>query len=138
MGPMRLATLLLLLPAALVAFCGCGSADSGRVPVRGTVSYQDEPVARGSISLRPVRGTSGPAAGTDITGGKFEIPADTGPGTGSYTARITIVWPDDSPPAGPLDRGPRNVQTVEVPVEIEADREEYEFHLPLAAEDANL
>jgi hypothetical protein len=116
---------------AVVVVAGCGRGQAGRVPVKGTVTYEGQPVTWGSIALRPAPGTTGPAAGTDIIDGKFAIPANAGPATGSYIARIMIVEATassaSSSVASPLARGPRNARTFELPVDIRADREEYDL-----------
>lgn len=119
----------------LILCTACGSEENGRVPVKGTVTYDGAPVEWGSIALRPTRDTQGPAAGTDIVDGRFAISASEGPATGAYTARITIVEQDAPEPASPmLSKGPGNMKSLEVAIEIEADREEYEFKLPLPAD----
>ena len=120
----------LLVTVIVLSFVsGCGKQNSQRVPVQGTVTYRGEPVAQGSIALRPTGKTSGPAAGTDILDGKFEIPRHAGPATGSYSARITIVHLSESVAADPFTRQCK-VQTLEVPLDIESDRKVYDFQLP--------
>ncbi len=114
---------------------GCVKQDSGRVPVHGTVTYRGEPVALGSIALRPTTDTSGPAAGTDIIDGKYEIPQHAGPAIGSYTARITIVRPSERAATNPFARQVGNVQTLEVPVDIVSDPKEYDFRLSAPREE---
>jgi hypothetical protein len=115
----------------MVVVAGCGRGETGRVAVKGTATYEGQPVAWGSIALRPAPGTTGPAAGTDIINGKFEIPANDGPATGSYIARIMIAEATTAnSAANPLARGPHIARTFELPVDIETDREEYDLRLP--------
>ena len=123
---------LLVTVIVLSIVSGCGKQNSGRVPVQGTVTYRGEPVALGSIALRPMRETSGPAAGTDIIDGKFEIPRHAGPGTGSYAARITIVRPSEYAAADSFARQGGKVQTLEVLVDITSVPKEYDFQLPFS------
>jgi hypothetical protein len=127
--------LAMLCVAAVVVVAGCGRSQTGRVPVKGTVTHEGQPVAWGAIALRPAPGTTGPGAGTDIIDGKFEIPADAGPAAGSYIARIMIVEAATATSiADPLARGPRNARTFDLPVDIRTDREEYDLRLPLQRE----
>ena len=68
---------------------GCGSGFD-RAKVGGTVSYGGKPVETGSIELTPTDGTKGPATGSVIIGGQWEIAADKGPLVGgTYLVRIT-------------------------------------------------
>jgi hypothetical protein len=121
----------LLCAAAVVVATGCGDGQTGRVAVQGTVTFEGQPVAWGSIALRPAPGTSGPAAGSEIVDGKFEIPASAGPTAGSYVARITIVKaPTKTRVASPLVKGQRNAQSFDVPVEIQAERKKYDLRVP--------
>ena len=119
----------------LILCTACGSADTGRVPIEGTVTYNGEPVQWGSITLRPTPGTKGPAAGTDIVDGKYRIPASAGPVTGSYIARITIVRHNRAEvPSQPTVKEPGLAVSLEMPIEVEADHGDYDFHLPAESE----
>jgi hypothetical protein len=92
----RAAAVCLLL--AVCAESGCSRSESAwqRVTVTGTVTYKGDAVGDGSISLRPVSGTRGPAAGAAIRNGSFEIPQEQGPTTGMYQAKLLVVAGDDS------------------------------------------
>ena len=72
------------LTVAVFAMClvGCGEND-GRATVRGTVTFANEPVERGTISLIPAQDTKGPTAGANIAMGKYTI-AENGPVPGTY------------------------------------------------------
>ena len=72
----------------LLVITGCGS-DDGRITITGTVTLDGEMLPDGSISLRPMMGTSGPTAGGKITNGSFSIPSDKGVMPGSYRVEIT-------------------------------------------------
>lgn len=111
----------------LVGIMGCGSADNGRVPFRGDVTYEGEPVAYGSIALRPAEGVTGVAAGSSIKDGKFDIAQKNGPSVGKYVARFTItgeIQDNQQRLGGPMT-------TIEVPVEVVPGNEEYRFELPI-------
>jgi hypothetical protein len=121
-----------LMGAILIYVVGCGRGEADRLPVKGTVTYEGRPVDWGSIALRPARNSKGPAAGADIVDGKFEIPASAGPAQGPYTARITMVEPAATgSTAAPHPKGIGNMKSLEAPVEIEPDRQTYDFRLPL-------
>ena len=119
-------TILLVLLASVT---GCSRQDIGRVALCGTVLYDGELVSCGSIAIRPAPDSTGPAAGTDIRDGKYEIPVEAGPGTGSYLARITIVKQDAANSPNFAGKG-GGVTSLEVPVEIEKDTETRDFSVP--------
>jgi len=80
-----------LLLMTVVFLIGCGSS-TDRVPVSGVASYDGEPIENGTVELIPTDGTSGPATGSVIRGGRWEIAADKGPMSGgTYLVRITGV-----------------------------------------------
>jgi hypothetical protein len=83
-----------------VCASGCSRDQSAwqRVSVTGTVTYKAQTVADGSISLRPVSETRGPAAGAAIRDGRFQISEEHGPATGMYQAKLLVVIGDDSAP----------------------------------------
>jgi hypothetical protein len=57
------------LVAIVIACCGC---DDGRSTVSGTVTFNGNPLSRGSITLVPVDG-KGQSAGGDVTSGRYVI-----------------------------------------------------------------
>ena len=61
----------------------------GRIAVEGSVTLDGNPLTDGSISLRPMMGTSGPTAGGKITEGTFSIRPDKGVMAGPYRVEIT-------------------------------------------------
>ena len=81
---LRLGTVCLLL------LLGC-SAASDRRGVEGTVTLDSGPLAKGSITFRPIEGTRGPTAGANITAGEFSISEDQGPFVGNYRVEITAT-----------------------------------------------
>jgi hypothetical protein len=76
--------------------CGCDSQPK-RYAVRGTVSYQGQPIKFGSISFRAEDGSTGAA---QIQDGKYEVEAVGGLLPGSY--RVAINYPN---PKIPLPSG---------------------------------
>lgn len=73
---------------AVLAVCllGCGG-DDERATLRGSVTFANEPVERGTIGLIPIEGTKGPTAGGAIEMGKYGI-TNNGPLPGTY--KVTI------------------------------------------------
>ena len=61
----------------LLLLAGCRS-QSDRSSLEGTVTLNGQPLAEGSIALRPLPGTRGPTAGGKITNGTFAIVSGTG------------------------------------------------------------
>jgi len=76
------------LTVAVLTVClsGCGEND-GRATVRGSITFADEPVERGTISLIPAEGTKGPSTGGNIEMGEYTI-LENGPMPGKY--KVTI------------------------------------------------
>jgi hypothetical protein len=79
-----------LLALALAAFVGCSDGPQ-RMPVKGTVSLDGQPLATGSLLMTPLK--KGPVAGCDIKDGRFEMPGERGPGPGEYRVEITAYRP---------------------------------------------
>lgn len=73
----------------LPVIAGCSDTSKG---VSGSVSYQGEPIKRGTITFLPVGGTTGVSVRADIEDGKYLISSETGvmPG-GTYRVEITAV-----------------------------------------------
>lgn len=77
---------------ALLAAIGCGGGDAlDRQSVRGTVTFQGEPLNEGAIQLIPT--ANGPASGGTIRNGTFRIPRDAGPISGNYRVEIVSYQP---------------------------------------------
>jgi len=72
----------------IIHVAGCGRDDT-TVSVGGEVSYKGEPVEMGEIEFTPMEGTSGPATGCAIEGGRYALAAERGlqPG-GTYLVQI--------------------------------------------------
>lgn len=63
--------------AVLFCLSGCGRRD-GLTEINGTVTYDGQPVQKGTISLLPTDGR-GPTAAAVITGGKYSVKIAPGP-----------------------------------------------------------
>jgi hypothetical protein len=70
----------------LLLLAGCGP-QSDRSSLEGTVTLNGEPLAEGSIALRPLPGTRGPTAGGRITNGTFAILPEQGTFAGPFAWR---------------------------------------------------
>lgn len=86
-----------VLPVGLLIFacCGCGGGTpSAPVAVKGSVSYQGQPLSGGIIVFTPdeTRGTRGPLAhGTILADGTFELKADDGEKLVAGWYRISVI-----------------------------------------------
>lgn len=72
----------------LLAAAGCGGPD--RAAITGQVTLDGQPVDGGSIRFLPLEGPGTLAASAPIEGGKYSIPASSGPGIGP--CRVEIRW----------------------------------------------
>jgi hypothetical protein len=81
--------LLILAAISLAALLGCG--ETKRMPIEGTVSLDGQPLEKGSITFRPLPGTTGPTAGAAIVNGKFVIMSSGGPFAGKFVVEISDV-----------------------------------------------
>jgi hypothetical protein len=79
-----------LLAISLAALVGCNDGPQ-RMPVKGTVSLDGQPLATGNLLMTPLK--KGPVAGCDIKNGSFEMPSERGPGPGEYRVEITAYRP---------------------------------------------
>jgi hypothetical protein len=74
--------------AAGLVFClGCGSQEH---LLEGSVTFDGQPVEKGSITLEPADGV-GPAAGGTIAGGRFKVDSTSGLAPGNKIVRISAV-----------------------------------------------
>ena len=94
---------LLLLPVALLAVCGCGAEQTGRMAVSGEVTSGGQPVKTGRVSLVPESGTKGSAAGAEIFNGRFVIAVERGLVPGKYRAQVIVY---DTSPSSKNDSRP--------------------------------
>lgn len=75
-----------------IAIAGCGGSDGPpRVAVRGTVTFDGQPLDRGSIEFIPTAGTHGPMAAAEIVDGKYDLDDDLGPVVGKLRVEIHSI-----------------------------------------------
>lgn len=95
----------LALTAVLLPALGCGSAETlpELVPVKGKIAFNGQPLARGSVSLRPASGGWEQPTGP-VRDGQYELFTNGRPGApvGEYTA---VVFATDEGPAGAAHPG---------------------------------
>ncbi|MBQ2851726.1 MAG: hypothetical protein IJE77_14695 [Thermoguttaceae bacterium] len=84
-----------------VAFVGCAKKD-GLTPVKGTVTFDGEPIKDGSINFAP-KGGPGTATGARIVDGKYE--ARVSPGKMAVTIEAQKKVPIENPTQEQIDRG---------------------------------
>ncbi len=103
--------------------CGGGPAGPKTYPVAGTVTYEGQPVAAGSILFVPNSelGTTGPATSVEIKDGKFATPSGQGVVAGTHTAEIEMLG-DIIPgsQSAPEEEGPsrKSLGTLQYRVEV--------------------
>ena len=94
---------LALVMLGIIASGGCSSADADRVAVRGQVTVDGEPLARGRIVFAPIGANTGRETGAVIRAGRFEIPRELGPIAGLQRVEIhdepAVEFELDSPSA---------------------------------------
>jgi hypothetical protein len=93
-------SVILALFAAVFA-SGCGADTGGRVALSGNVTFQGQPLQRGSVEV--VSEDGGQQTGAPIEQGRFSIPAPQGVTPGKYHVRIysadeTAAHNADEPP----------------------------------------
>lgn len=74
----------------ILTVAGCGGSD--RSPISGTVTLDGQPVAVGSISFRPTKGTKGNTAGAAIVDGKYTVAAERGLAPGEYAVQVETYY----------------------------------------------
>ncbi|HWG42313.1 MAG TPA: hypothetical protein VN688_05955 [Gemmataceae bacterium] len=84
---------------------GC-SPKSGRVALKGTITYQGAAIKEGSIQFEPTDAAQSYSAGAIVKDGDYSIPADKGLLPGKYSVKISAPEargadsaPDNSPGA---------------------------------------
>src|SRR5262245_41835056 len=89
------------LPAAVAALAcllaGCGAGDGlSRYPVKGTVTYQGQPVKDGAIFFEPTAsvGKLAPTVYLRVSNGKYEVLQNEGPVAGKY--QVVVGGRDES------------------------------------------
>ncbi|RUL88121.1 hypothetical protein [Tautonia sociabilis] len=97
--------------AASVLSAGCGGGDGlNRMPVRGNITFEGEPLAEGTIQFYPEQtNTDSITGGSLIEGGSYSIPRAEGLVPGRYQVRIsspsdemTVEEDEAMPGLGPI------------------------------------
>jgi hypothetical protein len=73
------------------AATGCGDDGPRRVAVEGKVMREGSPLANGTVSFVPAKGTDGPAANADIVEGTYRFSSKDGPAKGRHEVVITPI-----------------------------------------------
>ncbi|QEG33935.1 hypothetical protein [Bythopirellula goksoeyrii] len=97
-----------LMPLTLLLICTIGCDDSPIREISGTVTLDGKPLETGEILFKPLSGSTGPTAGSEIENGSYQIPAVTqGLRVGNeYQVEITSMVgsgrmsPDPNDPTG--------------------------------------
>jgi hypothetical protein len=84
------ATSVLLAVLPLLVMSGCGGPDN-RAEVSGSISFNGQPLASGSISFVPAEGNKGPSSGGSIVDGRYSVPRAKGVALGKN--RVSILSP---------------------------------------------
>jgi hypothetical protein len=80
---------------------GCGD-ESNRVPVAGQVTWQQQPLDRGSIVFVPTEGHRGPKVGGEVVAGRYTVERQRGPSPGTY--RVEVRSDTGERPHSPTDK----------------------------------
>ncbi len=78
---------LMLLALATLLLTGC---TSDRVPVEGTVTFDGQPVEKGTIAFEPADG-KGPATGGQVIDGRYSLSGEASPTPGEKIVRISAT-----------------------------------------------
>lgn len=73
----------------VIGLAGCGGGGIERAAIKGTVTFDGQPIDQGVISFIPSGSNSGPSTGAEIRNGKYEILAENGPVPGTNRVEIT-------------------------------------------------
>ena len=98
----------------LAAFClaafvlmnaGCNDGRLERVPVSGSVSYDGQPVAQGTIRFSPLKGQPVPLSAAQIKDGKYTADSKGGVAVGEYRVVIEAYYKKTTESNRPLPPG---------------------------------
>ena len=73
----------------LLVMLGCGGTD--RQALRGTITLDGKPLPLGTITLKPQQGTRSPTASSEVSDGKFFIPAKNGLHVGQFHVEVLAM-----------------------------------------------
>lgn len=123
----------ILLACGMASGCGSGRDGPRRMGIRGNVTHKQQPVVRGVINLKPRQGTVGPATGTIVNNGSYEIRPDRGPTVGNYQAVLKIMTSDQEATPHPESVGTKSAlpfRTYTIPIEVKDGNNVIHFELP--------
>ena len=76
---------------SVLLLTGCGESGPETAAVKGTVTFNGQPVEQGMIVFQPDEGSIGPSAGGPISNGSFSIDKRKGPPLGPVRIEITAT-----------------------------------------------
>ena len=116
---------------ATLLLAGCSGSDGPeRVPLHGQVTRAGASVGRGTISLLPAEGQSGPAATTVIEEGRYEFTRSDGPVAGPHRVVISLAVDEKEAPASPPAPPPGPAGKAASPAKSSARRWELRVDVP--------
>lgn len=108
--------------AVLVLGAGCGGnvSHGDRVPLTGSVTVKGQPLdVKATIYFDPLPGEGGIGSAGEVAGGKFEIPAESGPTPGKQY-KVTVITAPGIPAEGTPREQIRQPERLEKKVELPA------------------
>lgn len=81
------------LTASLLIFLalGCGSGDTPRASAKGQVTFDGQPLKKGTITFQPMGANAGGSASAEIVDGKYDLPRGRGPGVGQHRVEVLAI-----------------------------------------------
>ncbi len=79
---------------------GCGSEPFERGAVRGEITFDDQPVASGTIVFVPTGASPGASASGEIVAGHFTIPRKQSPSVGTHRVEVLAMRNNGKKEAG--------------------------------------
>jgi len=115
----------------MLAAAGCSGGDGAeRVPLYGKVTVAGTPVGRGTISLLPAEGHSGPAATTVIEEGHYEFTKSDGPVAGPHQIVVMLQSDDKASPMSRAAQPPGAARQPASPAKAPNRRWQLRFDVP--------
>ena len=80
---------------------GCGSEPFPRAAVKGKVTFDGQPISKGTILFVPTGGNSEGAASAEILEGNYQLPRRQGPAVGTHQVQVLAMRNNGKIEAGP-------------------------------------